>query len=215
MSRSRENILSKLRSAQGTISPHHVVEAHIPMVPLGDTSQEALIERFMQQVEKLACVIYAVDSQEQALSTLLGLIGSDRSILSWSLDAIPLAGLADALAANGIEVASSRDASVRIGLTGVDAALAATGSLVLSAAPEKHRVTSLLPPIHIAIVRRNQILADLETWVARQREQGIDRFRALSSTMIISGPSRTADIAMELVMGMHGPREVHIVLVNS
>ena len=85
----------------------------------------------------------------------------------------------------------------------------------MSAAPGKHRVTSLLPPIHIAIVRRNQILADLETWVARQREPGIDRFRALSSIMIISGPSRTADIAMQLVMGMHGPRELHIILVDG
>jgi L-lactate dehydrogenase complex protein LldG len=102
---------------------------------------------------------------------------------------------------------------MRVGITGVDAALAATGSLVLAAGVGKHRVTSLLPPLHIAVVRASQIMPDLESWVAMQRAQGLDAFRRMSSVIVISGPSRTADIAMQLIMGMHGPAELHIILI--
>jgi L-lactate dehydrogenase complex protein LldG len=66
----------------------------------------------------------------------------------------------------------------------------------------------------MAVIRQGQILPDLETWVARLRQQGLDAFQDTASAMIISGPSRTADIAMQLILGMHGPGELHIIILS-
>ena len=71
-------------------------------------------------------------------------------------------------------------------------------------------MASLLPPIHIAVLRSEQIIKDLESWVALQQD-----FGEASNIVVISGPSKTADIAMELVLGMHGPQEVHLLLIGS
>lgn len=62
-------------------------------------------------------------------------------------------------------------------------------------------------------LRSTQIVPDLESWMAAQRADGFAAMRGASNIVVVSGPSRTADIAMELVMGMHGPRELHIVLL--
>lgn len=185
------------------------------MVPLADHSAEALVGRFVEQAQRLGDSVHDAASGAQAIEILLGLLNHDRSVLSWSFEHIPLAGLEKALQSRGIAVADTRDPLVRVGITGADAALAATGSLVLATGQGRHRVTSLLPPVHIAVVRREQIVADFETWIAMQRQQGVDALQRTSSTMLISGPSRTADIAMQLIMGMHGPAELHIVLVGK
>jgi L-lactate dehydrogenase complex protein LldG len=160
-------------------------------------------------------VVHCAESNGEAVQILMSLLADDSLVLSWPFRHIPLSGLKGALQANSTAIAEVRDASVRVGITGVDAALAATGSIVLATGQGKHRLTSLLPPIHIAVVRQKQVIADLETWVAMQRAQGSDAFRQSASTVIISGPSRTADIAMQLTIGMHGPREHHIILVDS
>jgi len=85
-------------------------------------------------------------------------------------------------------------------------ALADTGSVVLLSSDEP-RARSLLPFVHVTIVREDRILPDLETL-----------FEALgpelpSSVAIVTGPSRSADIEQKLAVGVHGPGEVHVVLV--
>jgi L-lactate dehydrogenase complex protein LldG len=215
MATSREKILSKLRAAQSSLPEFPPVDRHLPMVPTPDSSPDALVKRFTMQAQKLGSTVHDAASDAQAVEALLSLLNNDSSVLSWSFSHIPLAGLEEALQSRHIVVAEARDPSVRVGITGADAALAATGSLVLATGQGRHRVTSLLPPVHIAVVRQEQVVADFETWVAMQRAQGVDAFRNPASTMIISGPSRTADIAMQLIMGMHGPAEHHIILVGD
>lgn|SRR5574341_2672094 len=215
MSQSRENILKKLRAVQSSLPEYPPVERHLPMVPLADTSPDALARLFVEQAEKLGSAVHCASSDGQALDILLGLLGNDPAVLSWSFDHIPLMGLEAALKSRHVSVASVRDPAIRVGITGVDAALAATGSLVLTTGPGKHRVTSLLPRVHVAVVRREQIVADFETWVAMQSRKHADAVQRWAGTILISGPSRTADIAMQLTMGMHGPAEVAIILVGS
>ncbi len=184
------------------------------MVPLPDLEPEALQELFVSEAQKAACVVHHAASSQEAVEIILRLAGEDKQISCWEPEEIPLPGLEEGLANAGITCVA-QDATVRLGVTGVDAALAATGSLVLCSGQGRFRAASLLPPVHVAVVERTQILPDLEQWWAQQREGGLDQVRQSSNIVVISGPSRTADIAMELVMGMHGPGELHIVLINE
>lgn len=98
-----------------------------------------------------------------------------------------------------------------IGITSVDYALAATGSFVMLASPNEARLVSLLPPAHIAIFPQSLILANLDELLSilpRPADQ-------TSSMVLITGPSRTADIEQILVRGVHGPGEIYAVIVEG
>jgi len=89
-----------------------------------------------------------------------------------------------------------------VGLTGSLAALANTGTLILTTGPNQSGITSLLPPIHIALMRTDDVYSDMTNWLAAG---GIRVVTDASITTLISGPSRSADIEMSLTIGMHGP----------
>lgn len=209
---SRRQILESLRSAPRPFAEAEAPAAYRPVVPRTATGPAGLVTRFVEEAEKLACKVYRAQDDAEALATVLSLLQGDSSISCWQVQAIPLPGLEQALAAASISRANPADEHVRVGLSGAEAALAATGSLVLSSGPGRYRATSLLPPVHIVVLREEQIVPDLESWLVSQREDSFEAMCRASNIVVVSGPSRTADIAMELVMGMHGPRELHIVL---
>jgi len=100
-----------------------------------------------------------------------------------------------------------------VGITGVDFVLAESGTLVLSSGTEGAQVTSLAPPVHIALYRRNQLVGSLEEVLARLP---ISAFSVSGrSVVFITGTSRTADIEQILIRGVHGPRQVHAILVED
>ena len=99
---------------------------------------------------------------------------------------------------------------VRVGLTGAVAGLADTGSLVLVSGPGRGRIASLLPPLHIAMLRVSQLHPTYAAFLAAHPQ--IED--AGSNLVLITGPSRTADIEMTLTRGVHGPGEVHVVLID-
>jgi L-lactate dehydrogenase complex protein LldG len=211
---SRNTILKKLRAVQ---APFAAIPAPPPLavVPLADTSPAALSARFVTEAQKVGCFVYEVQQESEAFEQVRYLIGKERKISAWDEAQIPIANFDSALEGAGIVLAGQADAKVRVGVTGIDAALAATGSLILTSGAGKYRQVSLLPDLHIAVMRATQISADLESWFALQRERGLDRFSAPANTVIITGPSKTADIAQELILGAHGPCEVHIVLLKN
>lgn len=211
---SREQILGRLRQAKRPFPTISAPKTYLPMVPIDHTSPAALYLRFTEEVQKAGAVLHEAMSEEAALEVLLKLIGQDTAVSCWEPEQIPLSGLAKGLDKANVQRVG-QDASVRIGITGVDAGLAATGSVVLMSGNGRYRSSSLLPPIHIAIMHANQILPDLESWFAQQKQTGLEKTRQHSNIVVISGPSRTADIAMQLVMGMHGPREMHVIVLNN
>ncbi len=102
--------------------------------------------------------------------------------------------------------------SADAGVTSVDYGIAETGSLVVLAAPGNGRAVSLLPLVHIAVLRASDIVYELGALFERiKREHG----KLPSATTFITGPSRTADIELVLTVGVHGPRELHLVLLGD
>jgi len=86
---------------------------------------------------------------------------------------------------------------------------------VLRSGNGRGRLASLIAPVHIAVLRRAQIVRGLGTALALLAEQhGRDLFVDSSNLTLISGPSRTGDIELTLTLGVHGPREIHVVLID-
>jgi L-lactate dehydrogenase complex protein LldG len=212
---SRDQILGRLRQGTRRPFPHSMPpQTYQPVVPLSNRSPATLQLLFIAEAQKAGCVIHQANSPEAAIVAILEIMREDRAVSAWDPAHIPLPGLAEALnKANITRV--EQDASVRVGLTGVDAALAATGSVVVVSGNGRSRAASLLPPTHIAVVAASQIVPDLESWWAAQKAAGLEQIRQYSNIVVITGPSRTADIAMQLVMGMHGPRTLHLVLLTN
>jgi L-lactate utilization protein LutC len=100
-------------------------------------------------------------------------------------------------------------ATVDVGITSADYALADTGSLVMLSSPQEARMISLLPPAHIAVVPRARLLTGLDELFSLLP----DPAQLTSSMVLITGPSRTADIEQILVRGVHGPGKLTVVVV--
>jgi L-lactate dehydrogenase complex protein LldG len=98
------------------------------------------------------------------------------------------------------------DAGVTVAAYGI----ADTGTLVLCASAGDHRLDSLAPPAHVALLRASAIAPDLETVFARFADDG--RFARHSAVTFVRGPSRTADIELQLTIGVHGPARLYVVV---
>ena len=97
-----------------------------------------------------------------------------------------------------------------VGITGCFCAIAETGTLVFVTGAQTPSATFLLPDTHVAIVRVDQLVSGMEEAFSRVRANGAMP-RAIN---LVSGPSRTGDIEQTIVLGAHGPRRVHIILVG-
>jgi len=172
------------------------------------------VEVFVQQFEKLNGKVVRVRSRSDAGTAVRDLMNGQMAVASNSpfLHECGVANLA------GVRTGfTSRDelraacAEAAFGITSADHALAETGTLVLISSPREARLISLLPPAHIAVIAASTILSDLDELLKRSPEPA----KVSSSTVFITGPSRTADIEQILVRGVHGPGEIHAVIVEG
>lgn len=165
---------------------------------------------------------YIVADREAAIAQVLELVRhkSARRALLGRGPFVDTLQLSETLKAEGLEVLAvdaftaetCRDPffAADIGVSGVDYLIAETGSVVVLAKPGEPRSVSLLPPIHIAVAERAQLLPDLFDLFDRlPPEAGMP-----SCLSLITGPSKTGDIELRLVTGVHGPGEIHVILVN-
>jgi len=236
----RERMLARIREALGhggaagtTADPAPPAETRLegvlPPIPAAE-----LVPRFEQELRR-------VDGTCHRASTLADLDGIIRSVLASAatpsvvLSRNPLLGqlkLAERLRALGIAVAEYPAAgsetlaldqtyreqcfSAAAGITGVDFVLAESGSLVLSSVTEGSQLASLAPPVHIALYRPQQAVAFLEELLdALPVERSPNAPSPGRSVVFVTGTSRTADIEQTLIRGVHGPREVHAILVED
>ncbi len=209
---SRENVLHKVRTALGRSAGQPVEEPPPVRLMVPEAGIEARISVFFERIEALAGKTHRAQSLEDARAYVEGVIAGRKAIASNAAilrqcGITALAGIESGIT----DGAQLRDlsANAACGITGADYALADTGTLVLLASPQEARLISLLPPLHIAIVEHERLLTGLDELLSilpYPAEQ-------TSSMVLITGPSRTADIEQILVRGVHGPGEIHVVLV--
>ena len=96
------------------------------------------------------------------------------------------------------------------GLTGADFGLAESGSIVLRSGPGRARLASIVPAVHVAILPVGRVVRSLAHYAAEHPAAPT----GLSNLVVVTGPSRTGDIEQQLNLGVHGPRHLHVVLVN-
>ena len=97
-----------------------------------------------------------------------------------------------------------------VGVSTAQAAIAETGTLVLDSSCERHRLVSLVPPVHIAIVNASAIVETLSDALTLLQQKEIS-----PAITFITGPSRTADIELTLAIGVHGPQELYVIVDGS
>jgi L-lactate dehydrogenase complex protein LldG len=102
----------------------------------------------------------------------------------------------------------SLQAAAEVGVTGCDAGIAETASLVMFSGPGRSRAVSLLPPMHVAILERRHLCFSMAEMFSTHR----GRLCEAASCTIITGPSRTADIELTLTLGIHGPGRVVVIV---
>jgi L-lactate dehydrogenase complex protein LldF len=189
-----------LRSRPGQEEPASGQVGSIPEVPA---------ERFAEELTILGGAF--TRCEEKQLPGLLAAFFEQRGIdavFAWESGCLP-AGLIERLQVRGIKIGHEFDPGAQAGLTGALAGVADTGTLVLPGGPGRPLAASLLPEIHLAVLRERDIFENLQA-ALQLRE-----IREASSVALVTGPSRTADIEMTLTIGVHGPREVHVFCLSD
>lgn len=181
------------------------------------------VAHFTAACELVGGQVHHLASPDEIAAFVAGLCEPplEPHFMSWAQEHLPVPGVLDALARAGLvrmpedvrtdSAAHAADLArldaASVGITGAVAVLADTGSIVVTSGAGRPRLASLLPPIHVALVTRAQIVPSLGAWLAAHRTLPA----SVANCVVITGPSRTADIEMTLTRGVHGPRAVHIV----
>lgn len=229
----RDRILSNIRKAaakaplQSSVPSGHDALFRPPAPEL-----ESLVRAFRKEAEAQDVSVCEAQDQNEA-ARLLGSILQGLGARAVFTDGDPLLehpAVQAVLAAQGVrnvtpppaepehvfdrEAFKAAAAEADAGVTAADFALADTGTLVLFSAPGKNRSASLIPPVHVSLVPASRILSDLSSLIPRlpQGTEAVDRGSAVS---LITGTSKTADIELTLVRGVHGPGEVHVILLTD
>ena len=209
---SRDHVLHKVRTALSRSAGQPPAPPPEPLlrVPAMDVADR--VAMFCAAFEKLAGKPRAAASQAEARAYAETLVAGRRCVASNS----PFLRECGITSIGGVESGFTDAAALReacaaadVGITSADYALAETGTLVMLSSAEEARMISLLPPVHLAVVPRERLLTGLDELFTILP----DPAAVTSALVFITGPSRTADIEQILVRGVHGPGEIHVVLV--
>ena len=199
---SRDSILSDIRSALGRTEGQAIPEP--PAVLLSRTAKPQTMQ-FAEALTALAGTVHIVKNAADVAETIETILDGRTTVMS-DAPILVACGLP-----YPIDVSREALAKADVGITSADYALADTGSIVMLSHSGESRLISLLPPCHIAVIPVSRLLSGLDELLERLP----DPLRESSAMAIITGPSRTADIELRLVRGVHGPGEIHVVLINT
>ena len=217
----REAILVSIRRSLATSAPfdadwreHHGHSGDLPTEPTlaqPATSRETLINNFRNSLELVGGLCTVVSNEIKAadhIRTIIESLPATRIAIS---DSELVKRVVDR--GDGIEIVENAPAEYLfdcdLGITSAQWAIAETGTLVLESDKESHRLTSLVPPVHLCVLKADNIrqtLGEILKLVSRD----------LSRTVtFITGASRTSDIELTLAIGVHGPGELHVIVITD
>lgn len=181
-----------------------------PVAP-GEGPTADPVALFIDRAEQVGISVIPVASHEEAVERAVALCRERRARRAALWDTPEMAPIRNRLRAEGVEVLDPRGsfeslAQAEVGITGAEWGVAETGSLVISTGPGKPQAVSLLAPLHVAVLRSDRVVPGLATL--------LERCAPLPSALVlITGPSRSADIGLVPVLGAHGPTAVTVLLV--
>lgn len=191
VSSARETIMQSIRSHLAASPSDAAHQTPVRFHPCLSVSQLSAVEEFKKNLEAVDgyCLIARDDTEVEAAVTQ---ITQGKRIAT--SDAPP----------------PTKDLfSFDVGITKAQAGIAETGTLLLDSSVERNRLVSLVPPVHIAILDAANIYSTLGETLAALQSGGKELSPALT---FITGPSRTADIELTLAIGVHGPKELYVII---
>ena len=209
----------------------------------GQDQRRALVDQLLQQLRAVGGSGTCVASMADAVAAIQQVVRDKKAqrVVRWPAEIFSSLEVDTVLQASGVtvqvtalptappggapsaaamaETAQSLRADLAkadIGLSGVDYAIAETGTLALMAAPGQMRSVSLVPPVHVAVVRAEQIVPTLADCLSLLQASAANLQEHLTSCVsFITGPSRTGDIELTLTVGVHGPGELHLIVIDE
>ena len=226
MSDARETILGRIAEALRLSAPRpHLssdapagtpAKAGKPWLPEGGDTPEAMLAILAANLAKLRAELHRVPDVGAARDALARLAAEK----GWKRLALHRGELTEAVARDlpcetwrvedGFD--KHRLEACDAGLTACESLIAQTGSLLVSSAANGGRALSILPHAHVVVARVGQVLPDLEQALAEARARHGGSLPSMLS--FITGPSRTGDIERILVLGAHGPKALHVILIG-
>jgi L-lactate dehydrogenase complex protein LldG len=216
MSDARANILSRLRTTARPVAPIAEPEASPPP----ELSRAEKIAQLKQRLETMHAEVIVTERQ-QWLATLKdvlrrrslnGLLHGPHSPIGplltkgWEDDLPPLVAYDES-----VEQCKERLFAIDAGITSTQGAVADVGALILWPTVDEPRLMSLAPPLHIAVLDADKIHDSLAS--AMRQERWAERMP--TNALLISGPSKTADIELVLTFGVHGPKELVVLVLDG
>ncbi len=211
---SRNRILNRIRRALQKPAPRPAVPTDVgPVFP--PISEAELLPRFERELIALKADYHRAANWEEARAWVKS-VADSRGFARVALSPDPsvreaAALLPHAMALNA-EDCGAKLADTDLGITACDALVAMTGSVVLTAQSGFGRALSILPPAHMVVAHRSQLLPGLAEAIRLLRNRHGKMWPSMST--FITGPSRTADIEKILVLGAHGPKRLFILLLD-
>lgn len=176
--------------------------------------------RFLEELEALGGHGRRVESAEEARDYVLSLVREQgaKLLVRWDVEELERLGVDGPLEEAGVEVVVWRDledfrevaARADVGLSTAEWAVAETGSLVLTGGAGRGRTVTLLPPTYVAVVAVEKVLRTVPEAIEKCAGDG----EVPANVCFHTGPSRSGDIEMSLTIGVHGPGDMHVVLVG-
>jgi len=220
----RDAFLAQVAGARRTaVLPNLVPDSPGGFAP--DLPEADLVELFTERLEAVAGRVHRADAgHAPGLVTRIAKRHGADSVLSWDEPELPTPGVLRQLLNDGltwIDAVVPADPEGRLehqrsydpvvaGLTGADAGLAESGSVVLTSGRGRPRMASAIPFVHIVLLPVDRIVRSLSHYFVANPTADADH----ANLIVVTGPSRTADIEFKLNIGVHGPRHVEVVLVE-
>ena len=201
--------------------------------------QKALLDLFIEQAEIINMKVIPVENLSMAGLAIKELVqntepewGNKKSVIAWQHPLIDQLNLEKILGQDGVEVFITRGSNrpdsrerkeIRtrlmqsyIGITSADFCVAQSATLVLRNRPNQPRAVSLVPSIHVAVIKIDQIIESLKELYFRLKWDPEEKKQGLTNCMtFISGPSKTGDIELVMVYGAHGPRQLPVYVITG